>query len=250
MSEALADGWSLRPGGGRALAEGGVDVFRVPLAADAATVRAREAVLDAAELARAGRRPTAAKRAAFVLARAALRRVLAECLGETPQSIEFSIGQHGKPALAGAAGAGLQFNLSHSHELALIAVARDVELGVDIEYMREIADMPRLARRSFSEHEVAVLEALPPAQRHAAFFRCWSRKEAVIKANGRGISLGLGAFDVTLAPDEAPRLLATRWAPDEAADWQLYALDPHPDYAAALAAGAAGLAIRTWSIEP
>ncbi len=240
----------MRDPGDRAQSEAGVDVYRIALVADAATVRAREAMLDAAELARAGRRPTAAKRAAFVLARAALRRVLSAYLGMAPQSIEFSIGEHGKPALAGGAGTGLRFNLSHSHELALIAVARDVELGVDIEYMRELVDMPRLARRSFSAHEVGVLEALPPAQRHAAFFRCWSRKEAVIKANGRGISLGLGAFDVTLAPDEAPRLLATRWAPDEAADWQLYPLDPHPDYAAALAAGVAGLAIRTWSIEP
>ncbi|MGH2515835.1 MAG: 4'-phosphopantetheinyl transferase family protein, partial [Ktedonobacterales bacterium] len=140
----------------------------------------------------------------------------------------------------------LQFNVSHSETCALIALARDLELGVDIEYMRPLDDMDAIARAAFSPHERTVLAALDGQRRHEAFYVCWARKEAYIKAIGRGLSFPLESFDVSLPPDEPPLLLAVRGNPTEVARWRYYTLPAAPGYATALAIESASIEIKCW----
>jgi 4'-phosphopantetheinyl transferase len=160
-----------------------------------------------------------------------LRRLLGGFLGLEPERVELRYGPHGKPCVEG-----LRFNLAHSHELALYAFSRGRELGVDLERIRPLRDAAAIAERYFSAEENAVLRSLPEIQRHEAFFRCWTRKEAYLKALGDGLARPLDSFDVTLAPGEPARLLRVQGAPDEAARWSLLHLDPAPGFVGALAA--------------
>jgi 4'-phosphopantetheinyl transferase len=185
----------------------------------------------------------------FTVARGVLRSILARYLQVQPETIEFVYGNWGKPSLAKSMAAeGLSFNLSHSGELALLALTRHRPIGVDIEWVERKLDIEGVARYSFSAQEVAILLALPAQEQPAAFFRCWTRKEAFIKATGEGISFGLDAFDVSLAPREPARLLEIRGGSTEAADWSLRELAPGPGYEAAVAVeGAVGdLACWQW----
>lgn len=125
--------------------------------------------------------------------------------------------------------------MSHSCDVALIAVARDREVGVDVERLRDGVDLEGIARRFFSPTEVSALLALPQHHRQEAFFSCWTRKEAYIKARGSGLSMPLDGFDVSLAPDAPAALLTTRPDPMDATRWSLYSFDPALAYLAALA---------------
>ena len=172
----------------------------------------------------------------FIVARAVLRMILGRYLQIEPKQVQFSYGPHGKPELAERPGDGeLRFNLAHSHELALYAFARGREIGVDLEYLRDISDIEQIASEFFSANEIATLHALPASQRRQAFFNCWTRKEAYIKAIGKGLSQPLDQFEVSLAPTEPTGLLNVAGAPEEACRWSLSALTPAPGYVAALA---------------
>src|SRR6185312_15132982 len=130
-------------------------------------------------------------------------------LKERPERIDFSYGPQGKPALGARWDhSGIDFNVSNSHEMALCAVALKCELGVDIEHVREGRDHAGLAERFFAPHEVATLGGLPADQRTLAFFKCWTRKEAVLKAVGTGIAFPLDRLVVTLAPHDAARVVS------------------------------------------
>ncbi len=172
-------------------------------------------------------------------AHAATRQILASHLVErgltcAPAEVRLRRCSHGKPALdVPGARSGLSFNLSHSGELALLAVGLGRELGVDLEREELSRDLPAIARTAFSPHERAQLAALPEAEREAAFFRIWSRKEAYIKALGLGLSLALDSFDVSADMDGA-RLLAARHAGGQHARWRMLSLDVAPGYASAL----------------
>jgi len=144
----------------------------------------------------------------------------------------------------------LRFNVSHSGRLALLGFARDRELGVDIEHRRPLPDLLGLARTAFSPPEYAALCRLPPAAHHDAFFACWSRKEAFIKATGEGVAQ-LAAFEVSLAPGEPARLVRVDGEP--VGRWSMHELPAIPDYAAALvveAASGSRLACWDWPLEP
>jgi 4'-phosphopantetheinyl transferase len=212
------------PPGDLALLPGELHVWRI----DLARARVDQAALSDEEQARAARFLLERDRRRFVASHAALRRILTRYLG--PVAPRFADGPHGKPFLDGAA---LRFNLSHSGELALVAVADGREVGVDVEAVREL-DLAGMARVSFSPRERAALFALPPDERLPAFFRCWTRKEAHLKATGFGLALPLDGFDVSLGPDEPARLVATRPDPDEARRFSLLHLDVGPGYAAAV----------------
>jgi 4'-phosphopantetheinyl transferase len=175
----------------------------------------------------------------YTVARGVLRALLGAYLACAPQDLRFVYGARGKPALEPGV---LEFNVAHSHDLALIAVARGRRVGVDVEAVRELSDAAQIARRFFSAAECAALSAVPAEQQLQAFFACWTRKEAFLKARGEGIAFGLDQFDVTLAPGEPARLLAVRdlrvpegGTPGEAARWSLAALEPGPGFAGALA---------------
>jgi len=172
----------------------------------------------------------------FIVSRGLLRTILSRYLGMEPSQLQFYYGAHNKPALAATSSSStLQFNLSHSHELALYAVTCDREIGIDLEHIRPISNTEQIAQRFFSDREYAVLCTLPQSQKQAAFFNCWTRKEAYIKATGRGLSLPLNQFEVSLTPGEPAALLGTLGEPQEASRWSLRELTPDPEYVAALA---------------
>jgi 4'-phosphopantetheinyl transferase len=171
-----------------------------------------------------------------VAARGGLRDVLSRYTGTTPESLRFSYGGHGKPFLGDEGGGGLlRFNVSHSNGVALYAVAAGREVGVDIEHVREDFAGLDIAERFFSSREVAALRALPGAERPGAFFDCWTRKEAYIKARGEGLSCPLHLFSVSLTPGQPAALLCTDDEPQEAARWSLVELFPGEGFRAALA---------------
>jgi 4'-phosphopantetheinyl transferase len=215
-------------------------LWLIPLDVDDADADWGAQILSAEEVSRAQRIYFERNARRFVAAHAALRSILAGYAATDPQALRFEITAHGKPLLVPSAThaiADLAFNLSHSAALALIAVARGRRVGVDIEQIRpELADS-KFADRFFSAAEVRDLRALPVAEQGRAFFRCWTRKEAFVKARGDGLSLPLHSFDVTLRPDQPAALLHTRPDPDEADRWSLHAVlvDAAPGYEAAVA---------------
>ncbi len=173
----------------------------------------------------------------FIAARGAMRLLLAGYLARRPEEVRFAYGNYGKPRLADKDNEGnLRFNLTHSHGLALLAVTRGWEIGVDVERLRDMErDGELLAERFFSPREAAVLRSLPTRLRREAFFRCWTSKEAYIKAHGKGLSLPLDQFEVSLHPDEPAGLLATQHDPPEAKRWSLRSLFPGEGYVATVA---------------
>jgi 4'-phosphopantetheinyl transferase len=167
----------------------------------------------------------------FIACRAWLRMRLGDRLGRPAGGLRFEYGPAGKPSLAG--GATLRFNVSHSDRFALLAMADQAEIGVDIERLRPLSDMDALADRVFSAAEREALGRVPPERKVEAFFAGWTRKEAYIKARGEGIGL-LGAIEVALTPGDAPRLIRVAGLPDELQRWSLEALSPVPGFAAAV----------------
>lgn len=171
----------------------------------------------------------------YSVARGTLRELLSRYLGVTSTDFRFSYSEYGKPELAFPEVPQFKFNLAHSGEVALYAFTLMGDVGIDVEFIRPEFTGDDIARRFFSTSEVSSLNQLPDDARHQAFFNCWTRKEAVIKAKGMGLSLGLDQFDVTLAPGEPALLLRTRWDEAEVSRWSLRAIDVGEQYAAAIA---------------
>ncbi|HEX3764632.1 MAG TPA: 4'-phosphopantetheinyl transferase superfamily protein [Kofleriaceae bacterium] len=211
-----------------------VHVWRVALDPPAERVAALARTLDDDERARAARFHFDRDRTAFTVARGALRTLAGRYLGESPARLRFGYRDRGKPYLLAPPvepPGQLRFNVSHSGKLALLCFARDREVGVDIEHRRPLSDLLGLAHTAFSPPEYAALCRLPPAAHERAFFACWSRKEAFIKATGEGVAQ-LAAFEVSLAPGEPARLVRVDGEPS--GRWSLHELPAIPDYAAAL----------------
>lgn len=185
----------------------------------------------------------------FVVARGLLRVLLGRYLQRYPQHLYFDYGPHGKPELAPDTGDGsLHFNVSHSHGLALYAITRQRDIGVDVEHVRPGFAEEHIAERFFSPREVAVLRALPVALQSTAFFACWTRKEAFIKARGDGLSLPLDQFDVAFAPGKPAALLYTAWDSHEAARWTLRDLAPGVGYMGAVAVAGHAWQLACWHV--
>ena len=174
-----------------------VEVWLIELAASAALVERAYNGLppDARTRAKSFRTPEMQRR--HILAHSALRSLLAQKLNCVPQEITFQSGTHGKPSLSTPHHPLLHFNLSHSGELALVAISEAAEVGVDIEHIRPIRDPFALAKRFFTPGEQNELSAVPPEQQLNCFFRLWTQKEALLKATGQGIANGLHRFEVT-----------------------------------------------------
>jgi 4'-phosphopantetheinyl transferase len=180
----------------------------------------------------------------FVIARGFLRVLLGRYLQSDPQGLMFSYGPHGKPWLAHGS---LRFNMSHSHGMALYALTEGREIGVDVEHVRADFTSDDIARRFFSPFEVENLCGLPDAERIDGFFRCWTRKEAYIKATGRGLSQALDGFDVTLGPREHAALLRNDDGTHER--WTMANIEVGPGYAGALAVEGPITNIRYWNAD-
>jgi 4'-phosphopantetheinyl transferase len=234
-----------------ALEASDVHVWLVSLNQPVAIVNGLLQLVSPDEQAKADRFQFEIDRRRFIVARGCLRTILAGYLGIAPAAIQFSYGNHGKPKLATqtASASQLKFNLAHSGDRAVYAFTLIGEVGVDLERIRPDFDGDEVARRFFSPSEVACLNQFSVAARQQAFFQCWTRKEAFIKAKGLGLSIALDQFDVTLAADEEAALLRTRWDESEAARWSLQEIDVGPDYAAAVAIEAEDWKLSRWCFD-
>lgn len=169
----------------------------------------------------------------FSVGRGLLRLTLGHYLKLPPESLIFEGGGQRKPHLNHPSGmSDLGFNLSHSNGMILIGVAQGRQVGVDLEYIRPIDQPLKLAKRFFSPAEAAKLALIPESDQQAAFFRCWTYKEAYIKARGGGLSIPLDSFEVAFGPDETPGLL--HCADDDSQRWQLVAITTISSYASAV----------------
>jgi 4'-phosphopantetheinyl transferase len=218
----------------RQIREGEVHLWRAWLDVDARVAGRLAETLDLHERGRAARLRPNLNRARYVAGRGMLREILAEYVGAAPQQLEFQYNEFGKPAVGGAhMGCGIQFNLTHSGAMALLAVGVGRRVGVDVENRSVPIAVLDLARRYFAASETAALRSLPAPLRQHAFYRCWTRKEAFIKARGCGLSQPLDSFAVTVGPDEPARLLDVQPI-GEIQHWHMIALPVGSDFEAAL----------------
>ena len=201
------------------------------------------------ELARATRFHFDRDRNHFIVARALLRKLLASYAGVGAAELRFSYAEKGKPSLEESQQGSLNFNLAHSHGLAIYGFSRGRELGVDLEFIREDLADEKIAERFFSPSEIDELRKLPAELRKQAFFDCWTRKEAYIKARGDGLSMPLDGFDVSLAPGEAAALLRNHKEPGEVTRWSMQSLTVPAGYVAALVAEGHDWQLKTFTLE-
>jgi 4'-phosphopantetheinyl transferase len=185
----------------------------------------------------------------FIVARGVLRDLLGRYLQTQPDQIGFVYNAFGKPDLSPAFGSRLKFNLSHSAGLALIAIATASDVGVDLEHIRAQSDCADIARRFFSAAEVDYLSALPSHLYAEAFFSCWTKKEAYLKACGEGLATPLNSFSVPLTGDPAHTPVDLCVGSNDfvpARRWSLYTLRPARGYAGALAIEGSGWRLSQW----
>ncbi len=185
----------------------------------------------------------------FIAARGLLRVILGHYLGMPPRQVTLTYGEQGKPQLApSAAPADLSFNLAHSAGLAVYALRWGRPVGVDLEEVRSLPDLAELVAGTLSPREQAQLSGLPLEQQTEAFFKCWTRKEAYLKATGQGLAGDLSQVEVSLAPGEPARLISVNNDVLAAAQWTLHDLSLHPSYVACVAVPgpAAGVSLRHW----
>ncbi|MGH9929014.1 MAG: 4'-phosphopantetheinyl transferase family protein [Pyrinomonadaceae bacterium] len=201
------------------------------------------------ELSRAARFRFDKDRNHYTVARGLLRKLLAAYLGLGAGKLRFSYAEKGKPALEESQRSSLNFNLAHSHGMAIYAFAHRREVGVDLEFIREDLADEKIAERFFSPHEIDVLGKLPVGLRKQAFFDCWTRKEAYIKARGEGLSMPLDEFDVSLAPGEAAALLRNHKEPAEITRWSMQSVTVPAGYAAALVAEGHDWQLKTFAVD-
>ena len=237
--------WS-SPAATPGLADREIHVWRASLSTDEPTLRRLEATLADQEKARAARFVFERDRDRYVAARGILRDLLGQYLRCAPQSVEFVYGPHGKPALAGAAlRPAICFNLSHSHGLAVVAIGREQEVGIDVELIRAEFASEAIAKRYFSAKEIDELSRLPAELRTEGFFLCWTRKEAYIKAKGNGLQIPLDSFDVSLSPGRPATLSSVdepRWGIESFVPSQI----SERRFAAAVVAEGKGWRTRYW----
>lgn len=193
------------------------------------------ALLSGEEQARAARFKVEDPRRRFVAARAFLRETVGRAVGLDPARVELGTAARGKPFLANApAGTEVSFNLSHSRGLAVLAMTRTRVVGVDLEHLRHDVDVDGLSRRFFAPREREAILALPERERGAAFFACWTRKEAYLKALGDGLGIPLDRFEVSCVPGAPPALLVDHAEPGAAGAWEMRSFNLVPGTAAAL----------------
>ena len=238
--------WSPAPKDLR-LTDNEVHVWRAQLELPLSQVQALSGILTDDELDRANRLSFEIDRQRFIVARGTLRSILSRYITIYPGHLRFHYNQQGKPFLAPEFSAYLlNFNLSHSGSMALYAITRNRKIGVDIERVRSDFEYEEIAQLFFSANEVAILCTIPTEKKLKAFYNCWTRKEAYIKAHGKGLSLPLDSFDVSFAPWEPSIALNTKDEPQESSHWTLLDLKPGLGYVGALAVKGIGCRLSYW----
>jgi 4'-phosphopantetheinyl transferase len=227
-----------------------LDVWRASLDQPEELVARLSQTLNTEEQARAQRFHFERHRRRFTVGRAVLRWIVGYYLKIAADEVQFDYSSHGKPALAAVHHQDtFQFNLSHSQTVGLYAFTHCRKIGIDVEHDHEMKDMEGIASRFFSSREHHKLRQVPAEKRREAFFNCWTRKEAYIKAIGDGLSSPLDRFDVSLAPGDSPQLLSIDGDPQKAALWSVIAFNPVPGYAAAICVERGSYRPRFWQWE-
>lgn len=217
------------------LADDEAHLWRIPLSVSPASLRTCQVLLSPTENDKACRFYREVDRHRYIVARGSLRRLLGHYCQADPAQLRFRYNSYGKPFLCDDHGSpNLQFNLSHSQDLALIGFTLNRGIGVDIEFNRPKVDFAHIADEFFSVREAQELRALPESARLQAFYRCWSRKEAYIKALGQGMSFPLNQFSVSVAPDAPAQLVHVHSHDQEAGRWEMFDLSPASGYSAAM----------------
>ena|SRR5690348_12732443 len=234
------------------LLPGEIHIWRASQTVEPAVLSRLHGLLDPAEKARAERFVFQRDRDRFIVGRGLLRELLAAYIGCEPAQLGFDYGPQGKPSLRASESAAIahaashiRFNASHSQGLAAFAFALDCDLGIDVELIRNNFGGEEIAQRFFSREEVAELMSLPPEARAEAFFLCWTRKEAYIKARGQGLQIPLASFSVSLTPGQPEQLRA-----DDASRWELRSFQPKDDYAGAFVVEGKGHSLRYFDWRP
>jgi 4'-phosphopantetheinyl transferase len=222
--------------GGHPLGDGEIHVWRIRLDCPKEEIDRLAALLSPDEQERAARYRIEEVRREYVVGRGVLRTLLAGYLGSDAQAVRFAYEERGRPVLAAVqCASGLCFNLSNARVLALAAFAHGQQIGIDLEWNKRRVELKDVAARFFAPAERAALFDLPVDRQRQAFFNCWTRKEAYLKARGMGLSRPLDRFEVSLAPGEPARLLSDATDPEAPGHWSLVNLDGLAGFTAALA---------------
>lgn len=230
-----------------------VHVWAASLCVAPGALETLRAALSPDEKERAGKFKFEKHRNRFIAGRAVLREILGEYLHARPEALRFSCSANGKPALAAEfASTRVHFNLAHSEDLALVAVTRIGAIGVDVECIRPVKEMDELVARFFSRRETELFGKVRSDEKTAAFFNLWTRKEALLKATGEGITRSLSLVEVSFLPGEPAQLLAIAGDASTAAQWQSRELSPAPGFTGALAVQARDISLRCarWITSP
>ncbi len=247
MTAATADSWSAPPPL-TLLAPSETHVFAFALHLPTSRLTELEHLLSRDERDRAQRFRQARDRRRYVVGRAQLRTILAGYLGRDAPALEFRYGAHGKPALHGENGCErVRFNMSGSHELGVLAMQLDEDLGIDLERVRPFPAALDVAKRLFAPEEHAALCSLPAAELNAAFFSYWTRKEAAVKSIGLGLSHPIGGFVLTRPRSAATERVVIGDPRGSAVRWSLTVPPPSEGYVAALATAGALRTLRCWA---
>jgi 4'-phosphopantetheinyl transferase len=225
--------------------ENAIDVWLISLTQPGDSYGSLTDLLSSSERDRAARFKFDQHRRRFVVAHAALRSILARYLKTTPANLQFVNGVNGKPRLAAElAGSSVQFNLSHSFEMALLAATQGREIGIDVELVKEDYAFDEVAARFFTARELAAVRALPVHSQRRAFFKCWTSKEAFLKAKGTGLSGKLDEVEITLADEQLVHINAS------VPGWTLMELNPGNNYEAAVVVEAGLLPVNCYRWKP
>ena len=233
------------PPGNWSLPERAVHVWASSLAADASQVAAYTRTLSPDEIERGARFRFEQHRNRYLTGRGWLRSVLARYLQRQPGELRFEYNANGKPSLHGIEPA-LHFNLAHCDDLAVLALTRAAEVGVDVERVRPLRDADDIADRFFSRTESEGLRALAAARKSAAFFNLWTRKEAWLKATGEGLSDSLNQVEVSFLPEDQAQLTRLFGKTDKIQEWTLLELGPAAGFTGAVVARSPKLELACW----
>ena len=235
--------WQIPPGN---LAPGRdrMDLWRCCLDLDSDRVDKYAALLSGDEKQRAERYAIETKRNQFIVGRGFLRRTLGLMLDTNPRGFVFHYGPKGKPSLPSEPL--LRFNLSHAGRWAILAVGLGREVGIDIEQIRPRPHLLAMAERFFAREEIQSIVSTESSDLTRTFYTCWCRKEAILKAAGEGIWMGLDTFAVTARPDQPPELIRLNWPGQEDRTWSLADIPIDHEHAAALAHEGAAVPIHCW----
>jgi 4'-phosphopantetheinyl transferase len=244
MMDVLSPLW-LPPPASLSLESQDIHLWCASLEQSAATLQKLARSLSDDEQERASRFRFPAHQQRFIAGRGILRTILGQYLAVAPAKFQFDYAAHGKPSLQRSVGEPeLQFNLSHSQDLAVYAIARHHPVGIDLEFLRPVADMQRLAQRFFSAQEYAAIQAFPSDRQQAAFFQYWTGKEALLKAIGQGLTQ-LEAVEL-LCSDVGATVLRLGETTGRLENWSVQWFVPAPEYMAAIAVESPHLRILFW----